>query len=744
MIEQTKLSINQTLLDIFGYHSFRDVQENIIKSILNKQNTFVIMPTGSGKSLCYQLPAIALDEMAIVVSPLLSIMKDQINQLQTLGIYADTLNSTLLKKELIKVKKDILNGSIKLLYISPESLIKEEYTELLKKKTISFAAIDEAHCVSTWGHDFRPEYSRLKDILRAIGDFPIMALTATATVKVQRDIQENLGMTDANVFKLSFNRKNLYYEIRSKKNSKKQIIRFIKNNPNKPGIIYCQSRKRVEDIAQFLKINGIKAAAYHAGLDIYSRAKNQDAFLYDEVDIIVATIAFGMGVHKSNIRFIIHYDIPKSLENYYQETGRAGRDGLHSICILFYSKKDVLRMEKLNKSRLNLEYESYKQHLEEVSWYAETSVCRRYQLLHYFGEILTEECNNCDNCLNPQEKFGGMNILKNLLLVVQQIHIPIKIVDMIDILKGSNTRLIDKHYFSKLGSFGACSDEQEEFIKTTIKHSLLLDFLEKDSKDGGNFLFTITKKGEDFLKHPNHIDFSKDHNLYFDAEEEKEEYEESGEKRNHNHYYTPIQINDLKTIKNDDLFSILKNIRKNLAKEKNLAAYIIFEDISLEEMATTYPTMVSEMSLITGVGKAKAEKYGSLFIDVIKEYITQNNIIVEPDIVVKTAGGKSTNKIQIIHQIDRHFMLDDIAHTLQISFENLIEEMEHISHSGTKLNIKYYLDATIDDDKVDEIYNYFLTNHSAHIDTALNDLSEDITENEIRLVRIHFLSECGK
>ena len=531
MGEQTNFNLNQALRDVFGYHSFRDVQENIIKSILNKQNTFVIMPTGSGKSLCYQLPAIALDEMAIVISPLLSIMKDQIHQLQILGIYANTLNSTLLKKDLVKVKDDILNGSIKLLYISPESLVKEEYRDLLKKKKISFAAIDEAHCVSEWGHDFRPEYAHLKEILRAIGDFPIMALTATATIKVQKDIQENLGMTDANVFKLSFNRKNLYYEIRSKNNSKKQIIKFIKNNPGKSGIIYCQSRKKVEDLTLFLTINGIKAAPYHAGLDIYTRTKNQDAFLYDEVDVIVATIAFGMGVHKSNIRFIIHYDIPKSLENYYQETGRAGRDGLNAVCLLFYSKKDVLKMDRLNKTRLGPEYESYKQHLEEVSWYAETSICRRYQLLHYFGEILTDECNNCDNCLNPQEKFDGMNILKNLLLTVQAIHIPIKIVDIIDILKGFNTRLIDKHGFSGLSSFHTCCDIEEELIKTTIKHAILLDFLEMDRKDGSNFLFIITEKGESFLKQPYNIHFSKDHNLYFDAEGENEEYEESGEKK---------------------------------------------------------------------------------------------------------------------------------------------------------------------------------------------------------------------
>jgi len=724
-------TLKERLKEIFGYSQFRGEQEVIIQNILLGKNTFVIMPTGAGKSLCYQLPALVSEGMTIVISPLIALMKNQVDQLTAFGINAQFLNSTLTKAEMTRVKNDALDGSLKLLYIAPESLTKEENLEFLKRVKISFVAIDEAHCISEWGHDFRPEYRRIYGIIENIGNLPIIALTATATPKVQQDIRKNLQMEEAETFKSSFNRKNLYYEIRAKKDTKKQLIRYVRNNKGKSGIIYCLSRKTVEEIAELLSVNDVKALPYHAGLDSNTRMANQDAFLNEDVDVIVATIAFGMGIDKPDVRFVIHYDVPKSLEGYYQETGRAGRDGLEGNCLMFYSYDDIQKLEKFNKDKTVTERDNARHLLNEMVAYSTLGVCRRRQLLSYFGEYLDKDCGFCDNCIKPTEKT---KVQEEVVLILRAVHLTEQRFDgehITDLITATDNQYVRSYEHDKLDVFGKGAElnESRDYWISTIRQLVILNYLEKDIENYG--ILKIGEKGLNYINDPYPVTLYKDHN--FEEEEVKVEDDSQDATGNGSaHAY------------DEALLGMLKALRKKVAKEKDLPPYVIFQDPSLEEMATTYPTTQQEMAQINGVGMGKVQKFGRQFIDLITKYVDENDIETAKDVVIKSTVNKSKIKIYIIQQVDRKVSLDEIADVKNMALGDVIEEVEHICYSGTKLNLDYYINQVIDKERQQDIYDYFMNAETDNIAAALDEFSgDDVSEEELRLMRIKFLSELA-
>ena len=725
-MQVTTEELYSKLKNFFGYDKFKGQQEEIIRHLIAGGDAFVLMPTGGGKSLCYQLPALCLPGTAIVISPLIALMKNQVDAIRGFiqnkeGI-AHFLNSSLNKTQIAEVKADLLSGVTKLLYVAPESLTKEENIQLLKQLHISFYAIDEAHCISEWGHDFRPEYRRIREIIAQIGKAPIIALTATATPKVQSDIQKNLGMLDARVFKSSFNRENLYYEIRDKSNPKREIIRFIKDNPGKSGIIYCLSRKKVEEIAQLLNVNGIKALPYHAGMDAATRAHNQDAFLMEEVDVIVATIAFGMGIDKPDVRFVIHYDIPKSLEGYYQETGRAGRDGREGICLAFYSNKDLRKLDKFMEGKPVAEQDIGRQLLQETAAYAETSVCRRKMLLHYFGETYDKDnCGNCDNCLHPKTKIEAKDQLVLALKVIEAIKENFRADYIEDFIIGRETEEIIAHKHQDHELFGAGEDVDEKLWNPVIRQALIAGYLKKDVENYG--LLKLTAAGKKYLKSPTSFMIVKDHE-YVDDPDMVEEHDGGTSALD------PV------------LSSMLIDLRKKVSKRLERPPYVIFQDVSLEQMATEYPMTLEELKSIQGVGEGKVKQpYAKEFVDLIKRYCEENNITRQVDLRVRTVAKKSLLKVKIIQNIDRQIALDDIATAQNIDFDDLLTEVEAIVYSGTKLNIDYFLDEVMDEDRIDEIYDYFADSDTDDLETAIQELGGD--EDEIRLVRIKFISEMA-
>ncbi|MFW5707619.1 MAG: DNA helicase RecQ [Bacteroidota bacterium] len=727
---KSEISLKGLLKQIFGYDKFKGDQEAIIHNLLNGNDTFVIMPTGGGKSMCYQLPALISRGTAIIVSPLIALMKNQVDAIRNFASYdsiAHVLNSSLSKPEIIQVKRDLSNGLTKLLYVAPESLTKEENVEFLKTLDISFFAIDEAHCISEWGHDFRPEYRRLRAIIDAFEKkIPVIALTATATPKVQQDIMKNLNMVNTKVFKSSFNRPNLYYEIRDKgEDVNKEIIKFINRHQGKSGIIYCLSRKKVEEMAETLRVNGINALAYHAGLDTQLRVSTQDKFLREDIDIIVATIAFGMGIDKPDVRFVIHYDIPKSLESYYQETGRAGRDDGEGNCIAFYSYDDIQKLEKFLKGKPLSEQEIGKQLLLETVSYAESSICRRKLLLNYFGEVYQDEnCGACDNCLNPREKFEGKEYICLLLEAVLAVKQLFKIKHVINVLMGKATGSIKSCKHHQLDIFGKGADNDEKFWQNIIRQALIDRLLEKDIENYGTL--KVTKKGKEFLDNPRSVKVSKDRQTGEDLDGE-------------------IKGGAAKTSATDKvLFALLKDLRKEIAKKNNLPPFVIFQDPSLEDMAIQYPVKLEELKQISGVGTGKAERFGKPFVELIKNYVDEHEIERPMDMVVKSVVNKSGIKVYIIQNIDRKKPLEDIAYAKGLEFEELLAEIESIVAAGTKIDIRYYINEMIDEDKQDEIFDYFKTAETDSYKAALEELGEDdYTEEEIRLMRIKFLSEMG-
>ncbi len=726
MVVEEKDALKDRLKEVFGYSQFRGNQEIIIRNLLNGKNTFVIMPTGAGKSLCYQLPAMMNDGLAVVISPLIALMKNQVDQMNAYGVNARFLNSTLSKGEITKLKKECMLGNVKLLYVAPESLNKEETILFLNKVKVNFIAIDEAHCISEWGHDFRPEYRRIKTMILSLGDMPVIALTATATPKVQIDIQKNLQMEEADVFISSFNRQNLYYEVRPKKETKKQLIKFLKEHKGKSGIIYCLSRKKVEEVAQLLNVNGFSAVPYHAGLDPDVRIKNQDDFLNEEVDIVVATIAFGMGIDKPDVRFVVHYDVPKSLEGYYQETGRSGRDGLEGICLMFYSHNDLSKLEKFNKDKPVQERENARVLLQEMEYYAESPVCRRRQLLHYFGEEYTQEnCGMCDNCVHPRERFEGSEYVKMVLDAAKQTNTRFGLNHLVHVIRGVEDEYVKSYGHFDLPIFGVGSNEDEDFWKSVVRQTLIFQYLEKDIDNIG--VLKMTKKGEQFLKKPYTVELARDHDFTTEIEEE----EESAER-------VPVNTKAY----DEKLFEILKAIRKKVAREKDLPPYVIFQDPSLEEMSTTYPTTKEELASVNGVGMGKVNKFGAQFLEVIQKYVEDNEIETASEVIVKASVNKSKIKIFIIQQVDRKVDLEEIAESKSVSFDELLSEIENICFSGTKLVLDYYIDEVLDDSKQQDIMDYFLNSESDSLDDALNDPAMvDFSEEEIRLMRIKFLSE---
>ena len=721
------VNLQEILKVHFGFDTFKGDQEAIIRNLMAGKDTFVLMPTGGGKSLCYQLPALVMDGTAIVISPLIALMKNQVDAMRNLseedGI-AHFINSSLNKTSIDLVKADILSGKTKLLYVAPESLTKEENVDFLKKVKISFYAIDEAHCISEWGHDFRPEYRKIRDIVKEIGLAPIIALTATATNKVRDDIKKNLGIQDAKDFKSSFNRPNLYYEVRPKtKNVDKDIIKFIKSNPGKSGIIYCLSRKKVEELAEILQANDISAMAYHAGMEAAARSKTQDAFIMEKIDVIVATIAFGMGIDKPDVRYVIHYDIPKSLEGYYQETGRAGRDGGEGQCIAFYNSKDVQKLEKFLEGKPLAEQDIGRQLLAETTAYCESSVCRRKLLLHYFGENYEEDnCGNCDNCLNPKKQVEAQQLLETVLECILAVKENFKADYIIDMLLGKETSEITDHMHDDLEVFGSGSDEEEKTWNAVIRQALIAGYIRKDVENYG--LLKITDEGRDFLKHP------KSFMIVEDKEFEDEETE--GPMRGGGSFAV-----------DPELYSMLKDLRKKLSKHLQLPPYVIFQDPSLEAMATTYPVTIDELQNIPGVGAGKAKRYGQEFIDLIKRHVEENEIERPEDLRVRTVANKSKLKVSIIQSIDMKVALDDIAISKGIDFDELLTEIEAIVNSGTKLDIDYFIESVMDDDRAEDIYEYFRESVSDSIDDAIDELGDDYSEEEIRLVRIKFISEMG-
>ena len=733
MAKKVETSIYKLLKDVFGFDQFKGNQEAIIKSVLAGSNTFVLMPTGGGKSLCYQLPALLKPGTAIVVSPLIALMKNQVDMIRNFGTevgIAHVMNSSLSKAELLEVKEDLKSGKTKMLYVAPESLTKEETVEFLKTLKISFVAIDEAHCISEWGHDFRPEYRRLRPIIDAIGkNLPVIALTATATVKVQQDIMKNLDIMDAKVFKSSFDRPNLYYEVRPKtKDVIKDIIKYIKQNPGKSGIVYCLSRKKVEELAETLVVNGIKALPYHAGLDSQTRKENQDKFLMEEVDVIVATIAFGMGIDKPDVRFVIHHDIPKSLEGYYQETGRAGRDGGEGNCIAFYDYEDIHKLEKFNKGKNVAEQEIARELLNETVTYAESAVCRHRLLLHYFGEEYEKEnCGSCDNCRYPKEKFDGKEDMKMILEAVVETKQLFKTKHIAELLAGKLTGDIKAAKQENNEFFGAGDDHDEKYWTAIIRQALVHKLLTKDIENYG--ILKITKEGRDFIKKPYPLMLVKDHD-YDSTDDEESEAMAMGMSKDSGTDRT--------------LFTMLKDLRKTIAKQNGLPPFVIFQDPSLEDMAIQYPITKEEMTQIAGVGAGKAEKFGEPFIKLIKDYVEENDITRPNDMVVKSVVNKSALKIAIIQNIDKRIPLEDIAYARGLSFDELLSEIESIVSSGTRLDLNYYIQDNIDEYHQEDILEYFREAESDDVEQALRELGEDeYEEQEVRLMRIKFISEVG-
>ena len=721
--------LHDKLKEYFGFSSFKGNQEAVIRNVLEGKDTFVLMPTGGGKSLCYQLPAMLMDGVAIVISPLIALMKNQVDAKRTFSAesgIAHFLNSSLNKTAVAQVRQDVLDGKTKLLYFAPESLTKEDNVAFLRKIKVSFYAIDEAHCISEWGHDFRPEYRRIRPIINEIGSAPLIALTATATPKVQLDIQKNLGMSDASVFKSSFNRPNLYYEIRPKHNVDHDIIRFIKQNEGKSGIIYCLSRKKVEELTELLVANGIRALAYHAGMDASTRAANQDDFLMERVEVIVATIAFGMGIDKPDVRYVIHYDIPKSLEGYYQETGRAGRDGGEGYCLTFYSYKDIQKLEKFMQGKPIAEQEIGKLLLLETVSYAESSMCRRKTLLHYFGEDYTEDnCGNCDNCRNPKPKVDARAALKMALEALRDIGDKFKADYLVNVLVGKTTALIKSYGHNKSKWFGAGAEHDARFWGAVLRQALILGLIDKNIENYG--LISVNKKGEGYIALPFPVTVTLDHD-YDEEEKESESVAPMGKGG----------------AADEELFSMLKDLRKKVAKQHGLPPFVIFQDPSLEDMAVQYPITFEEMQNITGVGVGKARKFGEEFIRLIKAYVDEKEIIRPQDMIVKGVASKSGNKIVIIQAIDRKLDFEDIARAKDLDFDELLTEIEGIVNAGTKLDISYYLKEFMDEDKIEDIYLYFKEDaESDSLDAAIEELGADYTEEEIRLVRIKFMCEQG-
>lgn len=728
MTHGADISLSEYLKKYFGFNKFKGTQEPIIRNVLAGNDTFVLMPTGGGKSLCYQLPGLILDGTAIVISPLIALMKNQVDAMRNFSMeegIAHFLNSSLTKSAIQKVKSDVLSKKTKLLYVAPESLTKPENIEFLKNVKISFYAVDEAHCISEWGHDFRPEYRRIRPIINMIGVAPLIALTATATPKVQHDIQKNLDMLQANAFKSSFNRENLYYEIRPKVNATKELIKFIKGNMGKSGIVYCLSRKKVEELAETLKINGLKALPYHAGMDSATRSNNQDRFLMEDVDVIVATIAFGMGIDKPDVRFVVHYDIPKSLEGYYQETGRAGRDGGEGKCITFYSYKDIQKLEKFMEKKPIAEQEIGRQLLLETVSYAESSVCRRKMLLHYFGEVYTEDnCDNCDNCLHPKTQFEGKEYILKVLKTILQVKEKFKADHISNILSGESSSEIKAYEHHRLDIFGWGDEKTPKFWGAVVRQALIKRLIEKDIESYG--LLKIKDNGYEFMEKPYSIILAEDHD-YSDSDDLGQG---TGGKT---------------SVVDEQLFNILKDLRRTISKKMNLPPFVIFQDPSLEDMAIQYPINIEEMQSITGVGMGKAKRYGKEFYEIIKIYVEENDVLRPQDLIVKSVVNKSGLKVYIIQAIDRKLPLNDIAASKNLKMNDLLHEVESIVQSGTKIDINYYINEVLDEDHQDDVFEYFRDEaENESIDAALNELGRDeYTEEDIRLIRIKFISELG-
>ncbi|MBQ7514439.1 MAG: DNA helicase RecQ [Prevotella sp.] len=722
-----KQNLTEALKKYFGFDKFKGDQEAIIQNVLDGNDTFVLMPTGGGKSLCYQLPSLLMEGTAIVISPLIALMKNQVDVISSMSDEgtAHYLNSSLNKGAIDQVKADIMAGKTKLLYVAPESLTKDEYVEFLRQAKISFYAIDEAHCISEWGHDFRPEYRRIRPIISEIGNAPIIALTATATDKVRTDIKKNLGIMDAAEFKSSFNRPNLYYEVRPKtQDVDKDIIKFIKQHPGKSGIIYCLSRKKVEELAEILKANDIKAAAYHAGLDSGVRSKTQDDFLMEEIDVIVATIAFGMGIDKPDVRFVIHYDIPKSLEGYYQETGRAGRDGGEGMCITFYSYKDLQKLDKFMEGKPVAEQDIGRQLLAETAAYAETSVCRRKMLLHYFGEEYTQDnCHNCDNCLHPKTKVEGQEQLIIVLKSVIALKENFRTDYIVDFVSGKETEEIIAHKHHQHELFGAGEDLPKKLWNPVVRQALIAGFLKKDVENYG--LLKMTSAGKKFLKNPSSFMIVEDHEF-------SDDYENTADREGGTSALDPT------------LSAMLKDLRKKISRKLSRPPYVIFQDVSIEQMATDYPVTLDELKNIQGVGEGKVRQpYAKEFVDLIKRYCDENEIVRHSDLRVRTVAKKSLLKVKIIQAIDRQIALDDIATAQGLDFDELLNEVEAIVYSGTKLNIDYFLEEVMDEDHVDDIYDYFSESETDSLEAAIDELGGECSEDEIRLVRIKFISDMA-
>ncbi|NJL13799.1 MAG: DNA helicase RecQ [Microscillaceae bacterium] len=722
-----KKDLHGKLKEIFGYHQFRGEQEAIIQNIMAGRNSFVLMPTGAGKSLCYQLPALMTEGTVIVISPLIALMKNQVDQLNALGVEAYFMNSTLSKSEITRVKKSVINGTTKLLYVAPESLSKESNIDFLKKANISFVAVDEAHCISEWGHDFRPEYRKIRNIINDLGNLPVIALTATATPKVQLDIQKNLQIEDAEVFRTSFNRPNLYYEVRPKTAIKKQLIKYLKTRKGQSGIIYCLSRKKVEEVYEFLKVNDIKALPYHAGLDAAVRIKNQDAFLSEDVDVIVATIAFGMGIDKPDVRFVIHYDAPKSLEGYYQETGRAGRDGIESDCIMFYSPKDIIKLEKFNKDKSVTERDNARHLLNEMMAYATSGVCRRRQLLHYFGEHLDKDCGYCNNCQTPTESFQAKDEVIQALEAVHQTEQRFGVEHIVDVLRGEKSAYVMSYGHDKLSLFGKGLQHEAAYWQSLVRQILVQGYLKKDIDNYG--VLHVSEKGKTYLDAPYYVRLCKDHDYEHITEEEEDK---------------DLGVNQTNKAYDPVLFDMLKALRKKVARQKGYPPFAIFQDPSLEEMATTYPTSSEELGQVNGVGQGKVVRYGKPFLELIKKYVEDNDIETATEVVVKSAINKSKIKIYIIQQIDRKVDLEEIAEAQHLSIPEILDEIEHICYSGTRLNLDYYIDQIMEPERQDEVYAYFMSAETDNIQVALTELGdEDYSEEELRLMRVKFLSEIA-
>jgi ATP-dependent DNA helicase RecQ len=720
-----KTSLYESLKYYFGFDTFKGDQEKIIRTLMEGKNTFVLMPTGGGKSLCYQLPAFLMDGTAIVISPLIALMKNQVDAIKYISEednIAHFINSSLSRASIDQVKTDILAGKTKLLYVAPESLTKEDNVEFLKSIKISFYAVDEAHCISEWGHDFRPEYRRIRPIINDIGQAPVIALTATATDKVRTDIKKSLGITDAVEFKSSFNRPNLYYEVRSKtKDINKDIIKYIKQHPGKSGIIYCMSRKKVEELADILKANDIKAAAYHAGMDNSVRNATQDAFINEDIDVIVATIAFGMGIDKPDVRYVIHYDIPKSLEGYYQETGRAGRDGGEGRCIAFYTHKDLYRLEKFLEGKPVAEQDIGRQLIRETAAYCETSVCRRKILLHYFGETYDKDnCGQCDNCLNPKNRIEAKELLVLALQAIHAVKENFKIDYVVDFLRGKESETLLAHKHDQLKEFGSGADVETTMWNAVFAQAQLNGYIEKEVENYG--ILKITKEGKKYLKNPTSFMVAQDSDYNGDYED----MEEGGQ-----------------SVADETLYAMLLSLRKKIAKKYDVPPYVVFQETSLEAMTTLYPITLEELQNIPGVGAGKAKRYGQEFCDLIKQYCEENEIVRPTDMRVRTVANKSKVKVNIIHGIDHQIDLEEIAKSNGIGFDELLDELEAIVYSGTKINIDYFLDEELDEDCIDEIYDYFRNSETDDLDTAVQNIEGDYDDEVIRLVRIKFISELA-